>query len=94
MVLGNASIMDDLTLPSLLAAPYLGYCDVNDSVSSHTSHCCYKILPSTKESTQVVFPEVLIPSIAISIAPIYQGLTATDKAERKILARPTSCFLW
>ena len=30
--LGNASIMDDPNVPSLLAAPYLGYCSVNDEV--------------------------------------------------------------
>ena len=30
--LGNASIMDDPNVPSLLAAPYLGYCSVDDEV--------------------------------------------------------------
>ncbi len=36
--LGNASIMDDPNVPSLLAAPYLGYCDDRRrSLPSHSS---------------------------------------------------------
>ena len=34
--LGNASIMDDPNVPSLLAAPYLGYCDIEDQVYQAT----------------------------------------------------------
>ena len=34
--LGNASIMDDPNVPSLLAAPYLGYCDIDDEVYQAT----------------------------------------------------------
>ena len=34
--LGNASIMDDPNVPSLLAAPYLGYCDIEDEVYQAT----------------------------------------------------------
>ena len=30
--LGNASIMDDPNVPSLLAAPYLGFCSIDDEV--------------------------------------------------------------
>ncbi|WP_153297735.1 glycoside hydrolase family 125 protein, partial [Streptococcus pneumoniae] len=34
--LGNASIMDDPNVPSLLAAPYLGYCSIDDEVYQAT----------------------------------------------------------
>lgn len=34
--LGNASIMDDPNVPSLLAAPYLGYCDIDDPIYQAT----------------------------------------------------------
>lgn len=34
--LGNASIMDDPNVPSLLAAPYLGYCEMDDEVYQAT----------------------------------------------------------
>ena len=34
--LGNASIMDDPNVPSLLAAPYLGYCAIDDEVYQAT----------------------------------------------------------
>ena len=72
--LGNASIMDDPNVPSLLAAPYLGYC-----VMSMTKcikqlvgpFSALKIHTSMKGSTQVV-SEVLIPSIAISGRLPYQ----------------------
>lgn len=34
--LGNASIMDDPNVPSLLAAPYLGYCQIDDPIYQAT----------------------------------------------------------
>lgn len=34
--LGKASLMDDANIPNLIAAPYLGYCDINDPVYQET----------------------------------------------------------
>lgn len=34
--LGNYSLMDDPNVPSLLAAPYLGYCDFDDEIYQNT----------------------------------------------------------
>lgn len=33
---GNYNLMDDANSPSLMAAPYLGYCDVNDEIYQNT----------------------------------------------------------
>ncbi|EOL43388.1 glycoside hydrolase family 125 protein [Enterococcus caccae] len=34
--LGNYLLMDDANVPSLLAAPYLGYCSINDAIYQNT----------------------------------------------------------
>ena len=74
--LGNASIMDDPNVPSLLAAPYLGYCAIDDEVYQATR----RTILSPENPYFYTFYRYIWP-IALSI----QGLTTTDKAEKKQL---------
>ena len=86
--LGNVSIMDDQNVPSLLAAPYLGYCDVNDEVYQATRRTIlspenpyfYQGEYASGLGSSHTFYRYIWP-IALSI----QGLTATDKADKKFL---------
>jgi len=86
--LGNILFMDDANVPSLMSAPYLGYCDVHDPIYQNTR----KMLLSKKnpfyfEGTAAKgigsphTPENQIWHIALAM----QGLTSTDPAEKKML---------
>lgn len=48
---GNALCMDDANVPSLLAAPYLGYCSFKDAIYQNTRKMIWSgnILISLKE---------------------------------------------
>lgn len=86
--LGNASIMDDPNVPSLLAAPYLGYCAIDDEVYQATRRTIlspenpyfYEGKYASGLGSSHTFYRYIWP-IALSI----QGLTTTDKAEKKQL---------
>ena len=86
--LGNASIMDDPNVPSLLAAPYLGYCEIDDEVYQATRRTVlspenpyfYEGKYASGLGSSHTFYRYIWP-IALSI----QGLTTTDKAEKKQL---------
>ena len=86
--LGNASIMDDPNVPSLLAAPYLGYCAIDDEVYQATRRTIlspenpyfYEGKYASGLGSSHTFYRYIWP-IALSI----QGLTTTDKAEKKFL---------
>lgn len=84
--LGNYSIMDDSNVPSLLAAPYLGYCSEEDDVYLATRKTllskenpyfyegkCAKGIGSSHTPENYIWP------IALAI----EGLTSPDKSEKK-----------
>lgn len=84
--LGNYSIMDDSNVPSLLAAPYLGYCAEDDEVYLATRKTilskenpyfyegdCAKGIGSSHTPENYVWP----------IALAMEGLTTSDKNEKK-----------
>lgn len=83
--LGNASIMDDPNVPSLLAAPYLGYCSIDDEVYQATRRTIlssenpyfYQGEYASGLGSSHTFYRYIWP-IALSI----QGLTTRDKAEK------------
>lgn len=83
---GNYVFMDDANVPSLLSAPYLGYCDVEDEVyqntrrfllSKHNPH--YYEGSVAKGIGSPHTPEDYIWHIALAI----QGMTAVTKAEKE-----------
>jgi len=86
--LGNHLFMDDANVPSLMSAPYLGYCDVADPIYQNTR----KLLLSNanpyyhegKAAKGIGSPHTPADSIW-PIAMAMQGLTATDAAEKKEL---------
>ncbi|MBR5519921.1 MAG: glycoside hydrolase family 125 protein [Clostridia bacterium] len=86
--LGNHLFMDDANVPSLMSAPYLGYCDVNDPIYQNTR----KMLLSSanpyyyegKAAKGIGSPHTPVDSIW-PIALAMQGLTATDLDEKKML---------
>ncbi|WP_369351148.1 glycoside hydrolase family 125 protein [Streptococcus hillyeri] len=83
--LGNQSIMDDPNVPSLLAAPYLGYCDKQDPIYQATRRTILsKENPYYYEGTYAsgcgsthTFYRYIWP-IALAI----EGLTTDDKDEK------------
>ena len=86
--LGNYVLADDANVPSLLSAPYLGYCDVNDPVYVNTRKFILSsdnpFFFSGKEGAGVGSPHTpknFIWHIALSM----QGLTSTDPEEIKAL---------
>lgn len=83
--LGNYSLMDDANVPSLLSAPYLGYCDTQDEIYLNTrafllsdrnpyyfSGAVASGIGSSHTPDQYIWP------IALSI----QGLTTTSMEEK------------
>lgn len=85
---GNYVLADDANVPSLLSAPYLGYCDVNDPVYVNTRRFILSsdnpFFFSGKEGAGVGSPHTpknFIWHIALSM----QGLTSTDPEEIKAL---------
>lgn len=83
--LGNYVLMDDANVPSLLAAPYLGYCEIDDAIYQQTR----AVLLSEKnpyyyEGTYLKgigsehTPKEYVWPIALAI----QGLTTNKKAEK------------
>ena len=85
---GNYVLADDANVPSLLSAPYLGYCDVNDPVYVNTRKFILSsdnpFFFSGKEGAGVGSPHTpknFIWHIALSM----QGLTSTDPEEIKAL---------
>lgn len=84
--LGNYSIMDDSNVPSLLAAPYLGYCAEDDDVYLATRKTILsKENPYFYEGKYAKgigsshTPENYIWPIALAM----EGLTTSDKSEKK-----------
>lgn len=82
--LGNTHLMDDANVPSLLSAPYLGYCDVDDEIYQNTR----KFILSTdnpyyyegkvaKGVGSPHTPENYFWHIALAI----EGMTETDEQE-------------
>ena len=85
---GNYVLADDANVPSLLSAPYLGYCDVNDPVYVNTRKFILSsdnpFFFSGKEGAGVGSPHTpknFIWHIALSM----QGLTSSDPEEIKAL---------
>ncbi|WP_303972723.1 glycoside hydrolase family 125 protein [Streptococcus merionis] len=83
--LGNASIMDDPNVPSLLAAPYLGYCAMDDPIYQATRKTI--LSPENRYYYEGQYAKGLGSSHTFQryiwpIALATQGLTTADKAEK------------
>lgn len=85
---GNHILADDANVPSLLSAPYLGYCDVNDPIYVNTRNFILShdnpFYFSGKAASGVGSPHTpdgYIWHIALSM----QGLTSVDEEEIKVL---------
>ncbi|MGX7262925.1 glycoside hydrolase family 125 protein [Enterococcus crotali] len=86
--LGNYLLMDDANVPSLLAAPYLGYCSMEDTVYQNTRALILSDdNPYYYEGTKLKgigsehTPKDYVWPIALSI----QGLTTNDQSEKEAL---------
>lgn len=86
--LGNTLFMDDANVPSLISAPYLGYCDINDEIYQNTRKMLLsKANPFYFEGSAAKgigsphTPENYIWHIALAM----QGLTTNDLQEKKML---------
>lgn len=86
--LGNYVLFDDPNVPSLLSAPYLGYCDEFDEIYQNTRH--FILSENNKYFYQGQraqgcgsshTPENYIWPIALSI----EGLTTSDKTRKALL---------
>ena len=93
--LGNASMMDDPNVPSLLAAPYLGFCSIDDEVYQATRRTIlssenpyyYEGSYAAGLGSSHTFYRYIWP-IALAI----QGLTTHDKEEKcRILDLMVAC---
>ena len=87
---GNYFCFDDANVPSLLSAPYLGYCDAADEIYQNTREFIlsadnpyYYEGKAAKGVGSPHTPEGYIWHIALSM----QGLTADDPSERKEMLR-------
>ncbi len=85
---GNYLLMDDANVPSLLSAPYLGFCDVNDQVYQNTRRLIlsfenpfYYEGEYAKGIGSPHTPENHIWHISLAI----QGLTSTDEKEKALI---------
>lgn len=85
---GNVLFMDDANVPSLISAPYLGYCGIDDEIYQNTRKMLLsKANPFYFEGTAAKgigsphTPENYIWHIALAM----QGLTTNDSAEKKML---------
>ncbi|TDQ37687.1 glycoside hydrolase family 125 protein [Aureibacillus halotolerans] len=86
--LGNYTLMDDANVPSLLSAPYLGYCESDDDIYLNTRAFLLSEKNPYYYSGTVAAgigsshtPDQYIWPIALSI----QGLTSLSKEEQKSL---------
>ncbi|WP_086444284.1 glycoside hydrolase family 125 protein [Candidatus Enterococcus lemimoniae] len=83
--LGNYLLMDDANVPSLLAAPYLGYCSIDDEIYQNTRALILSdVNPYYYEGIKLKgigsehTPKEYVWPIALSI----QGLTTTSQVEK------------
>lgn len=86
--LGNYLLMDDANVPSLLAAPYLGYCEINDTVYQNTRALILSEKnPYYYEGTELkgVGSEHTPKEYVWPIALCIQGLTTGNRSEKAAL---------
>ncbi|MBR4867621.1 MAG: glycoside hydrolase family 125 protein [Clostridia bacterium] len=86
--MGNVLFMDDANVPSLISAPYLGYCQKEDEIYQNTRNMLLsKANPYYFEGEKAKgigsphTPNNYVWHIALAM----QGLTATSPAEQKLL---------
>ncbi len=84
--LGNYNLMDDANVPSLLAAPYLGYCEIDDEIYQNTRRFIlskdnpyYFIGSHAKGVGSPHTPPNYFWHIALAI----EGLTTNDSKEKE-----------